>query len=470
MMNKTIAMSSAVVALVGASWVGTIWYSSQQFEPRYQHVIKQFNQNTLSPVSFKLTSFQRGFFQSRANWELSLNTDPCQPKKILVLTGYDVIQHGFVPSLGWASIHTHVIWPDAIDSQLKQVFAQREALSIYSKVSFLGNVTTSIKSPAANWQGRLLQVNWQGLHGKIKFLDNNQRVKFDIRAPKITVNQQDSSSQLLTVSDLRYSGNQQTKPSLLPLGKTMFSIDQLQTGRTESQLSLNDIQFERKNQLNQQQIRANLNYRIGKIKLNKQTVGDFEADILLEHISEQAAQQTYQAFSQLQQQCRPSRQEMMQAFSPLLNQGFRLRLEDATLNAFGGIAQATALITMPATSSAAQQTPEALLQQLSASGRLRVSEQLLTGAIETNSALKGQPASQAETAQFVQMLTQGLLEQGYLVKTSTGYQAALAIQQGQTSINGKAIADLPLRHSARANADNVETPARNTLEESSTTN
>src|SRR5690606_30867340 len=120
----------------------------------------------------------------------------------------------------------------------------------------------------------------------------------------------------------------------------------------------------------------------------------------------------------------------------------------ATLNAFKGVAQANALLTMPATPKASQLDAKALLQQLTASGRIKLSEQLLTGAVETMSGLKGEQMSKAEAAQMVSMMMQGLLQQGYLVKTSTGYQAAIALQQGRASINGKAVSELPVGASA----------------------
>lgn len=443
-MSKKIAIGSAAVALLGASWAGTTWYSSQQFEPMYQNSIKEFNQTTLSPVAFKLTSFQQGFLQSRANWEISLNTDPCQPSKTMVLTGYDIIQHGFIPSLGWASIDTHVIWPDAIDAKLKQVFGQQEPLSIHSKVSLLGNISTTFKSPKAHWKGDALQANWQGLNGKLNFSDHRQKVKFDVRIPEVKVLAVAANRQLFAISELRYHGEKQAKSSLLPLGKAAFSIGQFQVGSPQTQVLLDNISMSSKNELNQKQISAHVNYAIGKIQINKKPIGDFKARVLLEHISEQAAQQTYQALSKLQQQCRPNAQDMLVAVAPLLEHGFQLRLDEATLNAFKGVAQANALFTMPATPKARELDPKALLQQLSASGRIKLSEQLLTGAVETFSSLKGEQMSKAEAAQMVNMMMQGLLQQGYVVKTSTGYQAAMALQQGRASINGQAIGQLPV--------------------------
>ena len=443
-MSKKIAIGGAAAVLLGVSWAGTTWYSSQQFEPMYQSSIKEFNQTTLSPVVLKLTSFQQGFFQSRANWEVSLNTDPCQPTKTMVLTGYDIIQHGFIPSLGWASIDTHVIWPDAIDSKLKQVFGQQEALSIHSKVSLLGNISTTIQSPKAHWQGDTLQANWQGLNGKLKFSDHRQQVEFDVRMPNVNVSTVKENKQLFALSDMRYQGEREAKPSLLPLGKTEFSVDRLQAGSTQTQVLLDHITMSSNNELNQKQINAHINYAIGNIQINKKPIGNFKAGILLEHISEQAAQQTYQALSKLQQQCHPNGQAMMAVFAPLLEHGFQLRLDEATLNAFKGVAQANALFTMPATPKARELDPKALLQQLSASGRIKLSEQLLTGAVETMSSLKGEQMSKAEAAQMVNMMMQGLLQQGYVIKTSTGYQAAMALQQGRASINGKPVGQLPV--------------------------
>jgi uncharacterized protein YdgA (DUF945 family) len=441
-MNKTGAVAGTVLVVLGAGWAGSTWYSSQQMETYYQKNIHKFNATTLSPVTIKLTSFKQGFLKSRANWEISLTLDPCQPDNSMVLTGYDEIQHGFIPSLGWASIDSHIIWPDSVETKIREVFKGQEPLTVHTRVNLLGSINTRLQSPAAQWQGKTVQVNWQGMQGSLKLTTSN-KIKFDLRAPKLLVNNLASNSGSIAFDDMRYQGEQKSGNSLLPLGTTTLSLDSMQASLAQQQWGLRDVKLSSKNQVNKDMLSAEASYKVDKILLGQQDIGNFKANLTLGHIPAQAAQQSYVAFNRLQRQCNPSRQDMLKALEPVLKEGFQVNLSQADLNLFKGTAQANALIVMQPLPTAAQQSPEQILKKIMANGKVQVSDQLLSGIFEQISRLKGQPISPAEAGQTVQMLMQGMLEQGYFTKTATGYQATFALTNGQPSINGKATSTQP---------------------------
>lgn len=441
-MNKTGAVAGTVLVVLGAGWAGSTWYSSQQMETYYQKNIHKFNATTLSPVAIKLTSFKQGFLKSRANWEISLTLDPCQPDNSMVLTGYDEIQHGFIPSLGWASIDSHIIWPDSVETKIREVFKGQEPLTVHTRVNLLGSINTRLQSPAAQWQGKTVQVNWQGMQGSLKLTTSN-KIKFDLRAPKLLVNNLASNSGSIAFDDMRYQGEQKSGNSLLPLGTTTLSLDSMQASLAQQQWGLRDVKLSSKNQVNKDMLSAEASYKVDKILLGQQDIGNFKANLTLGHIPAQAAQQSYVAFNRLQRQCNPSRQDMLKALEPVLKEGFQVNLSQADLNLFKGTAQANALIVMQPLPAAAQQSPEQILKKIMANGKVQVSDQLLSGIFEQISRLKGQPISPAEAGQTVQMLMQGMLEQGYFTKTATGYQATFALTNGQPSINGKATSTQP---------------------------
>lgn len=441
-MNKTGVVAGTVLVVLGAGWAGSTWYSSQQMETYYQKNIHKFNATTLSPVAIKLTSFKQGFLKSRANWEISLTLDPCQPDNSMVLTGYDEIQHGFIPSLGWASIDSHIIWPDSVETKIREVFKGQEPLTVHTRVNLLGSINTRLQSPAAQWQGKTVQVNWQGMQGSLKLTTSN-KIKFDLRAPKLLVNNLASNSGSIAFDDMRYQGEQKSGNSLLPLGTTTLSLDSMQASLAQQQWGLRDVKLSSKNQVNKDMLSAEASYKVDKILLGQQNIGNFKANLTLGHIPAQAAQQSYVAFNRLQRQCNPSRQDMLKALEPVLKEGFQVNLSQADLNLFKGTAQANALIVMQPLPAAAQQSPEQILKKIMANGKVQVSDQLLSGIFEQISRLKGQPISPAEAGQTVQMLMQGMLEQGYFTKTATGYQATFALTNGQPSINGKATSTQP---------------------------
>ncbi len=65
-MSKKIAIGSAAVALLGASWAGTTWYSSQQFEPMYQN-----SKDTNAYVEMAKTSQINGL----RNWGIQFDAE-----------------------------------------------------------------------------------------------------------------------------------------------------------------------------------------------------------------------------------------------------------------------------------------------------------------------------------------------------------------------------------------------------------
>lgn len=445
-MNRTGAISSVVVVVLGAVWGAATGYSSYQTESYYQAALQNFNAKTLSPVSIKLTSFKRGFLHSRANWEISLTLNPCEPNNNLVLTGYDEISHGPIPSLGWASIDSHIIWPDAIEPQIRQIFKGQQPLSMHSRINLLGGLSTRLTSPAIEWQGQQFKLNWQGLKGNLSLsgaLSSSDTLTFDIKAPKLIVTANNTAmapnQQQVSMEGIRYQGEQRHSGSLLPLGKTTFSVNRLTTGQDQQQWAVQKLVLSNNTQINKGMLSALGQYQIKKIQLNQQDIGDFKASVRLEHLSAQAAQQSYQAINRLQRQCNPSMKDLLKALQPVLNEGFQVNLSQADLKLFKGSAQANALLMMPALKDRSPQSMEQIIQAVRLNGKLQVSEQLLSGLLTQLSQLQGQAISPAEASQNIQMLVQGVLEQGYLTKTATGYQTTLAVNQGQASINGKAL-------------------------------
>lgn len=447
-MKKTGAVAGVILVIAAASWAGSTWYSSQHMEGYYQDNIQKFNARTLSPVAIKLTSFKQGFLQSRANWEISLILDPCHPDNAMVLTGYDEIRNGFIPSLGWASIDSHIIWPDAVEAQIREVFKGQEPLTIHSRVNVLGSINTTVKSPAAQWQGKTVQMNWQGLQGKLKLSDHH-KINFDLKAPKLLVKNLAANSSSISFEGIRYQSEQKSGESSLPLGSTTISLDSMQASLGQQQWGLRDVELSSKNQVNKGMLSAKANYQIDQILLDQQAIGSFKANLTLGHIPAQAAQQSYVAFNRLQRQCNPSTQDLVKALEPVLKQGFQINLSQADLNLFKGAAQANALIVMQPIP-ADQQVPANILKNMMVNGKLKVSDQLLSGVFEQVNRLKGQPISPAEAAQSVQMLMQGMLEQGYFTKTATGYQTTFALNDGQTNMNGKPLGSSTAGHGLAA--------------------
>ena len=436
MSKKVLAGGLAAVVLLGGAWAGTTWYSGQKVEQIYQQSIQKASKDSMGMFSLKLTSYERGFLRSKANWELTLTLDPCNPNDSFVLAGYDNIQQGFIPSLGWASVDSHIIWPDAVQARLKEIFGSKEPLTIESKVDFLGNIHMAVSSPAIAWADQSVKLDWKGLEGDLKYSTKNS-LDVNVEAPKLQVFDVGSKTGQFTLEKIYYTSSQ--ADASVPFSETTakFGLGRLEAVMGPQQWALGDLSFSSEGKTKQDVLQFNADYTIKHIEIAKKPVGDFKAKFSLNNISAAAARQSYEAFSALQKQCNPTPQQMIDAFKPVLMHGFNAKLDNAQLKLFDGKAIANGTLSIANLSDADLQNPDVLRQKVTVDGLLQISDKILTGAFEQVSALKGEPSSPAESAQAVQMLMQGMLQQGIVTKTADGYQSVFKLQAGQPVLNGK---------------------------------
>lgn len=442
-MNKKTVAASSLLAVIGVTWAGTTWYSGHKVESMYQHYIQQFNQETLSPVSIKLTSFERGFLSSKANWEVAYVLDPCRPNDKVTLAGYDNIHQGLIPSLGWASIESHIIWPDELQAKVKEIFADKEPLQIYSRINLLGKLTTTIKSPAVDWANQTATVNWHGLDGHLSL--SGEKIAFDIKAPKLLVNSTVSNASKLSIEKIRYQGEQQSEQTFLPVGESSFEVHTIDMSNAGQQWAIKNLSLKNSNSIKNNLLSAEGNYKLKSIELNKKNIGDFSGQFLLNNLNAATMKQAYKSVAQLQKQCNPTPAQLIQAFKPVLKQGFGFKLDHLDLKLFDGHAVSSATVTVPALTDADLTSPEQIKQKITVDAALQLSEQLLTGVLQEINQLKGEPISPAEASQHVQILLQGYVERGWLSKTASGYEALFSLKAGQPKLNGQ-----PLQHAETA--------------------
>lgn len=436
MSKKVVAGSVAAVVLLSGVWAGTTWYSGQKIEQIYQQSIEQARKDSKGLFSLKLTSYQRGFLHSKANWELTFALDPCSPESNIVLAGYDDIQQGFFPSLGWASVDSHIIWPDAVQARLKEFFGTQEALKIKSRVDLLGNIHMAVSSPAVKWADQSMKLDWKGLDGKLKY-STKKSLDMDFSAPKLEVFDVASKTNQLIAEKIYYTASQENASVPFSATTAKFGLGRLETVMQGQQWALGDLSFSSEGKTRQDLLQFTAAYNVKQIEIAKKPVGDFNAKLSLNNVNAAAARQSYDAFYALQRQCHPTSEQIFAAFKPVLTHGFNVKLDNAQLKLFDGKAVANASVTLPVVTEADLQQPASLLQKLTATGLLQVSDKLLTGAFEQANALQGQPVNPEGSAQAVQMLMQGMLQRGVFTKTADGYQSIFNLQAGQPVLNGK---------------------------------
>lgn len=432
----------AAVLLLGGTWAGTTWYSGHKVEQIYQHSIQKVGKDSMGMISMKLTSYERGFLHSKANWELSLTLDPCKPDDSIVLAGYDNIRQGFIPSLGWASVDSHIIWPDAVQAKLKEVFAKREPLKIHSRVNLLGNISSHITSPPVEWVDEAIKLSWAGMSADVS-IANQKQLKLEVDAPKLMIQSAGSTKDQFLLEKIRYNITQSDYSSPFSDGSASFKAGNLALNVGGQAWALKSLEFGSESSNKNDVLTLKAGYDIDKIELNQQKIGDFSTRLSLNNVKTAAATEAYKAFAEFQKQCHPTPDALVNALKPILRNGFNVKVERADLTLFDGQATLNGQVVVPALTDADLQVPEAIVRKVAANGVLQVSNKLLVGIFNQASQLKGQPPSSvAEAQQAIDMLMQGGVQQGYVNKTADGYQTTFAFKAGQTLINGKAVGPL----------------------------
>lgn len=437
MSKKVVAGGLAAVVLLSGAWAGTTWYSGQKVEHFYKEAVQAANKNSINPVSFKVTSYERGFLSSKVNWEASLMLDPCQPDQSIVLAGYDEVKQGFIPSLGWASIDTHIIWPDAWQAPIKKVFGNKQPLQIHSKVNLLGNLSSTLSSPAVEWADEAVKISWGGMNADMS-IANQKKLELDVETPKLTVKSAGSASNEFELNNMHYQISQTDYNAPFSDGNTRLKVERLLLNVGGQAWGLKALQFATESKTTKDVLGLTAGYDIDKIELNNKSIGDFKSKLSLNNVKTSAANEAYKAFAVLQKQCNPAPAELVNVLKPVLKNGFSIKLEKADLNLFDGKATVNGAVVVPALTDADLQAPETVLNKMTANGILQVSNKLLIGVFNQTQQLQGQPVtSPAEVQQAIDMLMQGGIQQGVVSKTADGYQSIFSLKDGQPFINGK---------------------------------
>lgn len=420
-------------AVAGSGWAGSSWYSGQQIATFYQQESEMLNKQYANLLNYQVVSYKKGFLNSQVEWKLSFTPDPCQPDQQMSLTGRDEIRHGLRPNFSIAQIDTHIHWPEAIQPRLTEIFGQQAPLTIATQVALNGDFKTQLRSPSLKIERDGNHVDWQGVEGKIQ--SDADQIDADILMPKLSAQTADQGSVIL--DKLHYQTTQARRGDAIAAGQGKLSVDRIQLTMAEQSVGARGISLESETKLVNQQLRGHLDYQIKTLQHQKQDIGNLAIKMTVSDIDAALANQSYQALFDLKSQCKPAPDAVWKAVEPVITSGFKFNIDTFKLTLWGGDAMLKGQLTMPKSTDLAPAQPAALLAQIDASADLNISDVLLNSVAERVFAAQGQAASPAEIMSTLHLLLNAPVQQGLLVKTSTGYQANLQVNNGQPLINGQ---------------------------------
>lgn len=441
MSNKPYAkIGAAVVVALGVTWLGTTWYSSQQIMKQYPEALAKISGSQLGAMKFEITKQESGFLTSHVNWDLIITPNPCTPNATFKISGYDDIHHGFIPSLGFGQVQSHIIWPERAKPFLTKMFGEKEPLKITTNIGLLGALTTKISSPNAIYKDEKGTLEWKGLSGSISRSrdEKSNDMDIDFAGVHLTSNLKQFVIQLDKIS---YDSDLDQGASGLSSGESELSASGLHVEKEGKTFGFKKLEISSDASEKNGFFAVNLKANVESFLRNGQSIGKFDMAFNADHIDAKALKNVNDLVKKLRSECKPHYDGLIQAAQPIFAKGVNATLKHADLELFEGKAHAEGKANLPSLSAAEVQDPQLGLLKLEIDGKANFTETLISAIVgvmlESNS--QGQPVDPQQQAQLVAQMLAKPLSQGLIVKTADGYASTVQVRQGKTSVNGKAL-------------------------------
>jgi uncharacterized protein YdgA (DUF945 family) len=439
-MNKPYTkIGAAVVIAVGATWLGSTWYGSQQIMKQYPQALAKLNTSQFGGIKVVITKQQSGFLTSHVNWDLIVTPNPCAPNVTFKVSGYDVIHNGIFPSFGLGQIQTHILWPEGIQPTLIKIFGSQEPLTITTNVGMLGGLTTKLSSPSANYkaenQGTL---DWKGFDLKIK--TNHDASKSDIDFDFDGATMTSGNKQLVVkLDDIRYNVKSKTGRSGLGLGEGELVLEGLNVTKDGQVFGFKDLKVKTEASESDGFFAIKIKSQLKNLIKNDQTIGNVDLAMSVDHVDALALKNVSDIAKKSQQECQPSRTALIQAAQPIFEKGMSATLDHADIELFDGKAHGQAKLNVPMLTLAEVQDPKLGMLKVEIDGQANITQKFITSIVDiiAKANSNGQPVTPEQSAQIESSLLEKPLSEGLIVKTTEGYVSTLSIRQGKTTVNGK---------------------------------
>jgi|GEM_PF-2641216 len=439
MTNKSYTkIGAAVFIALGATWLGTTWYGGQQIMKQYPEALAKINGSQLGAMKFVITKQESGFLTSHVNWDLVITPNPCAPNATFKISGYDDIRNGFIPSLGFGQVQSHIIWPDGAKPFLTKMFGKDEPLKIYTNIGLFGALTSKITSPDATYKDEKGEFEWKGLSGTMTRSkdEKNSDIDFDFAGLNLKSNQKQF---VVQVDKISYESNLDQGASGLGLGKGELSFKGLNVETDGKNFGFKNLEIKSDASEKDGFFAVSVNTKIEKLLQNGKTVGQFDMAFNADHIDAKALKNVNDLVKKVRTECKPNYDIVIQAAQPIFAKGVNATLKNADIELFGGKAHAEGKANLPSLTAAEVQDPKLGLLKLEIDGKANLTEKLISAIagimLEANS--HGQPVDPQQEAQVTAKMLEKPLNEGLIVKTTDGYASTFQVRQGKTSVNGK---------------------------------
>lgn len=437
-------------------------YIGFNVEGRYQELVRQAEQSGFQAVQ---NQYQRGWFGSSAETQFSLQLPSDYSGEITEPVSFTLkseVAHGpwiKKPLSGLAEINSSIF----LDGE--NIFPEDYPAEIRTLISFDGSGHTLVDLPATDLQanGERPAIRFSGVKGELLFDAAFKDVNLDFRMPALQIG--DIDAEVASINDVQISSHSWKNSTGLMLGGGRFVIGSLSLDTDQGDvIAIDKLSIEVDSHEQDQQVNAAATYRFQGLSVADEHFGPAEMEISIDRLASAVLLNIQQAVEELgSQQMQPAQQQIammsiLLSNGPALLEGDpRLALSRFHLETPEGVVEGQFSVQTVGLLWQDVSNPGVILEKLLASGQLKIPQvyvnkllalqmqkelmhqyQLHNGGGEElkmpdQSQLEDEAAMLAET-QLENLLSQGLLQKqgGYLT-------AAMNMESGLLTVNGKSI-------------------------------
>lgn len=482
-MNKKVVLGAAV--LLVPVYVAASWGLGRAAHARFDDFEKLANVNGTSIFKVADRTYTSGIFTSEERFTFELNKEIFGG--VLESDGHDVddfdsdeddgvaledaadefvepgstelprftvlhkVQHGPLPgfrALGLARIESTLELSEEARAVIAKVIGDQEPIRVTTLIGFTGSGSSTIKSPAFDYQDESEKLSWQGFEGTFDFGRNIDSLECDAKAPGMKVTS--ASGLIAELGEISFDCDLERAFDSLYVGTAAVKIASLRHTSAEESMRVGQISYVTNARKDGDFVDTTLDFGMSNLELEGFAMDDLRYDLSLNHMHGP----TYAAMQRAMEEAVASSiadpaaaTNVLAVFSEYLPK-FLEHSPQLVINRIG--------FSMPQGEAGLKGTIQfkdltqddfaagigmALLAKLDASLDLWLSEGLLTSEW-TGTAMNAEASdgpSTAEKIAMMQMQVAQLEQQGYIGRNGDRLESRIEFKNGALTANGQPI-------------------------------
>lgn len=196
------------------------------------------------------------------------------------------VQHGPLPgfrSLGLARIESTLELSEEARAVLAKVIGDEEPVRVATLIGFTGSGSSTVKSPAFEYQDEGEKLSWQGFEGTFDYGRNIDWIECDAKAPGMKVTSA-SGGLIAELGEVSFDCDLERAFDSLYSGTAAVKIASLRHTSTEESMRIEQISYVTKVRKDGDYLDLALDFGTGNIEVEGFAMNDLRYDLSIDHV------------------------------------------------------------------------------------------------------------------------------------------------------------------------------------------